>query len=126
MKEEELYLEEDKDLLSKLDIIDQLFVGLPELKHSKMLAEIQIKSILRSRKTNHDMSESTTRFSIILISIGVVQIIYMGVQYALPFINDQVPYANVFRYFTLFALVGMIVYSVRKFGSLLGYSKGKE
>jgi uncharacterized membrane protein YcjF (UPF0283 family) len=79
-KKEE-YLPEDQDLINQLAEVGNakdIFAA-----REREVQEIQIKAILRNRKTADDFNKSTTRFSLILMAFAIIQIIIALMQFAL-------------------------------------------
>ncbi len=117
MKKEK-YLEEDKDLLNEID--DMNIKMSPEVysqeKRMRILQEIQIKSILRSRKTNSDMDKSTTRFSFVLIFVGLIQVAIAIVQFLL--VTTSNPYftgwKSVIPIIFIFIVIFMVYKAIKK------------
>lgn len=74
MDEKEQYLLEDKDLLEQLDAPT---TGAPVKASERMqeLASLQIKAILRNRKTAHDLDASTKKYSFALIAFAIAQLV---------------------------------------------------
>ncbi len=69
------YLEEDKDLLAELDSweLNKPTIGSIKLGElERKISTIQIKAILRNRKTASDLDKSTTRYSVGLIVLTAV------------------------------------------------------
>jgi hypothetical protein len=72
---EELYLPEDNDLMEALDAPT---TGAPVAASERMqiFASLQIKAMLRNRKTAHDLDESTTRYSRRLVALTWALIVF--------------------------------------------------
>jgi hypothetical protein len=79
----EQYLPEDQDLLGELEQIGPMSTGAALAEQKRKISEIQIESILRSRKTTADLSKSTDKYSIVLIAFAMAQIIIGFMQLAL-------------------------------------------
>jgi len=84
MKEEnKKYLQEDEDLLSKLQEIGPVSTGQALSQQDRIISIIQIESILRNRKSMVDMDKSTTLYSKILGIFAIIQITIAGFQLVL-------------------------------------------
>jgi hypothetical protein len=69
------YLTEDQDLLDELEAIGPLSTGRALSEQERIISVIQIKTMLRQRKSADDVEKSNTRFSIIIIAFTIVQMI---------------------------------------------------
>ncbi|MDA8611333.1 hypothetical protein N9L18_00510 [Candidatus Pacebacteria bacterium] len=74
------YLEEDSDLLQQIGAIGPMSTGTALSEQQCRLSEIQIKSILRSRKTMIDLDRSNKRYSVAIGAFALVQILIAGLQ----------------------------------------------
>ncbi len=74
-KPKEQYLPEDQDLINELSNIGETSTGTAWNHQVRRLNELQIKSVLRSRKTADEVDKSNTRFSIILVAFTMIQIV---------------------------------------------------
>jgi hypothetical protein len=71
---DEQYLPEDKDLLSEVEAIGPASTGTGATTQSNKLIGIQIKAILRNRKTTQDLDASTRKYSFALIAFALAQL----------------------------------------------------
>lgn len=76
------YLLEDRDLIDELESIGPMSTGLALEEQKRKISEIQIKSILRNRKTSVEFNQATDKYTIILIAFAVIQIILTLLQLA--------------------------------------------
>lgn len=105
-----LYLPEDKDLLDELDSIGPMSSGFPLQEQKRKISTIQIKSILRNRKTAKDLDKSTTFFSLILMLFAAVQTIVVSLQ----FILQASEYENKFLSYPFLISYGVIIFLLGK------------
>lgn len=89
------YLPEDQDLIDELAAIDDMSTGEALAKRERKISEIQIRAILRSRKTAVDVEKSTSKFSIILMAFAVVQILIAMGQLVYDFLDDYFSWASI-------------------------------
>ena len=85
-KDKEQYLPEDQDVLDQLSKnLEGIYAreALPKENMKTEIESLQIKSILRSRKTMIDLDKSNKRFSIVLGIFALIQIIIAGLQFVL-------------------------------------------
>lgn len=107
MNKKELYLPEDEDLMKDSDAIGPMSTGtVLEMQKHKM-AQIQLAATLRSRKTATDLDRSTTRYSLTLIFIGLIQFIAICVQLIFNFSDSNAP-----AWFKYLLLAGFVCFSI--------------
>jgi|ERR1035437_7610581 flagellar biosynthesis protein FliQ len=70
----ELYLDEDKDILGKLESVGPMSTGIALSEQNKKLASLQIKATLRNRKSLDRSDKMTRIFSLILVLLTLVLI----------------------------------------------------
>src|SRR3989344_6024364 len=71
----EEYLSEDQDLLKELEEVGPMSTGQALSEQQRKISIIEIKSILRNRKTASDSNESTAHFSTVLLFVALVQVV---------------------------------------------------
>jgi hypothetical protein len=85
MKEENSqYLKEDQDILNSLDLIKPVYM---DQEHQQNLASLQIKSILRSRKTMVDLDKSNKKLSTVFFFFTIIQTLVAGLSFILEIKN---------------------------------------
>jgi hypothetical protein len=87
MKEEikNQYLKEDQDILDELNSIKPFYVG---QDHQQNLASLQIKSILRNRKTMVNLDQSNKKYSRVIGLFAIIQIVIAGFALVLAIKNS--------------------------------------
>jgi hypothetical protein len=87
-KNKKLYLDEDQDLLKRLNSTDPRTSVLLNDEKRYELDKIQIESILRSRKTAVDLDESNKKFSLFFIFLAIVQILIALFQFCFDIVSS--------------------------------------
>lgn len=82
-KKENLYLEEDQDLIDRLKSIGPMSTGQVADQQKFELNSIQIETLLRSRKSMDDYDRNSTRFSTILAIFAIIQLVIAVMQFGL-------------------------------------------
>ncbi|MFA7049644.1 MAG: hypothetical protein WC164_00820 [Patescibacteria group bacterium] len=67
-KKKDKYLKEDRDILKDLN-------NSYSVDATHLFRKLQIKSVLRNRKSLEDYSESTRKFSIVLFIVALIQVL---------------------------------------------------
>ena len=115
-KIEDQYLPEDQDLLKEIDSIGPLSTGLALEEQKKRIQVVQIKALLRNRKSFDKFDKTTSIYTIILIVFAIIQIIVALGQ----FIFAASSYSNKWLSFlVVVAIVGMIFLVLKSFGKIL-------
>jgi len=83
------YLPEDQDLLSEMERIGPMSTGTALADQQRNINELQLKAVLRNRKTMSDFSRSTEQYSRALIIFAVLQILAATAQLGLAAIDDN-------------------------------------
>lgn len=96
-----VYLYDDEELLDEIEIVGPQPTDMEERK--RRINIIQIKAILRSRKTMVELDHSNKKYSIVILFFAAVQIVIAGFQLILQINNfpDKV--------FTIFVTIAFIV-----------------
>jgi len=91
MKEKQ-YLSEDQDLLDELEKIGPMSTGTSLSEQQRKINVIQVKSILKSRKTMVDLDKSNKRYTKAILIFAMVQIFLAGLSLMLNIKNtpDQI------------------------------------
>ena len=105
------YLNEDNDLLDELGSMGPTAYGVGQADQSRKLLTIQIKSVLRNRKTADNLDKSTTKFSRVLILLAIVQILIAGFQFVLDAGTSQ---DKVYAFFVSAAFLGLLYFITNK------------
>ena len=114
MNKKDTYLSEDQDLLEELESIGaprDVFEG-----RERQVNEIQIKAMLRSRKTTVDLGKSTDRYSIVLVALTIAQIVIVCMQFAFDVTSSDSKILGLVLMVTALVIVGLITW---KFGKLI-------
>lgn len=77
------YLKEDLDLINEMESIGPMSTGTALSEQQRKIDVIQIKSILRSRKTMIDLDQSNKKYSLVILLFAIIQIIIAGLQLVL-------------------------------------------
>jgi len=107
-KKKEKYLKEDRDILKSLN-------NSYSVDATHLFRKLQIKSILRNRKSLEDSSESTRKFSIALFVVAFVQVFVALFQFLFSvFTSDQ----KIFGFIMIVLLLSLIYFMIKEFKSL--------
>ena len=80
---DKLYLEEDQDLIDRLNSIGPMSTGLAADQQKLEVSSIQIEATLRSRKSMDDYSKTSSHFSKVLGLFALIQLVIAIIQFAL-------------------------------------------
>ena len=108
--EENQYLSEDKDLLKELESIGPLSTGQALEEQKKQIQVIQIKALLRNRKSLDKFDKTTTRYTKILGVFALMQIIIALIQFTLDATSPE----NKWRGFLLMIPLAIIIFWIIK------------
>lgn len=114
MKDEEQYLPEDNDLLSELESIGPLSTGQPLEEQKKKIQFVQIKALLKSRKSARDTEQANNRYSVIILIFAGVQILIAVIQLLQSSLNSSINSARYFGLAFAVIIVLMIWYFTKK------------
>lgn len=95
-KPEELYLDEDKDLLKELEEANPEVNNPGPVTQDYKLNSMQIKATLRHRKSMDKFDKSTTSFSLILMILAIIQIIVALMQFTFDLLGDNKSLSYIF------------------------------
>jgi len=109
-EKEKQYLSEDQDLLDELGKINPS--NDYDQENNRKLNSIQIKSILRSRKTMVDLDKSNKRYTKALLIFVMAQILLAGLSLILNIKNTQ---DQIFAIFITIIFLGSLYWLGKKF-----------
>lgn len=107
MSMDKRYLEEDKDILDRLEEL-----SIPMKYHESEFLRFQIKATLRNRKSLEDFNSATTRFSIILVMLAFVQIVIAWFAFMVSL--EALPNL-IIKVILIVSLGGMLIYIFKNF-----------
>ena len=110
--EDKLYLEEDDDLLKELDSVGPMSTGMALSEQERKISAIQIRSILRNRKTASELDKSTSRYSRAVIALTFVLLVVALMQLAVTVFAPFPP--GLVQVFVFVSAAGVIAWTFRK------------
>jgi hypothetical protein len=112
-KQNSPYLKEDEDLLDELESINMDTTGTELEKRKYQVNKIQIKSVLRNRKTAVDLDSSNKRFSLAVILIAIIQLLIALFQFTFEVASASLT-RNIIGGFILLMILAMVVFYLLK------------
>ena len=114
MEEKNEYLKEDEDLLRAIDAIGGPTTGMAEEMAMHRLAVLQIKAMLRNRKTANDLDNSTAKYSFALIAFALCQLALSIFQFLFDAEFSEHPAVGVVYVVTVTGLIAYVLGSALK------------
>lgn len=94
--ENQKYLSEDNDLLDELDSIGPLSTGQALEEQKRRVQIVQIKTLLRSRKSAKDTEISNNHYSAVILLLTGIQVIVALPGLLSPWLGNSVKYFSIF------------------------------
>ncbi|MFA5841130.1 MAG: hypothetical protein WC847_02580 [Candidatus Paceibacterota bacterium] len=116
MTQEEQYLPEDQELLDELEAINPLSTGQALEEQKKRIQVIEIKALLKSRKSADTFSKTTTRFSIIIAVFTLIQIVIASMQFTVSILSVENKLLGIFL---AISFIVIILWIIQKSNELL-------
>lgn len=113
-KPEELYLEEDKDLIKRLHSIETpISTGTTLEERRQELEVLQIESLLRTRKASRDAEKSTNRFSFVIFFLTMTQLLVALYQLLFSVVLEKEVGFKVFGFSLIVVIITFLVVGMK-------------
>gem|GEM_PF-2308365 len=101
-----LYLEEDLDIIERMDKVSAPNGPGQVTEQQYTMARVAVEATLRNRKSLENFSSTTTRLTMILIALGLIQVVAMVFQFLIMISDIKYPWVG------LGFFVAFVVYAV--------------